>query len=37
MGGRNGLYMGFLMALAMNFASYFFSDKIALAMYSAQP
>lgn len=36
-GGRNGLYVGFLMALAMNFASYFFSDKIALAMYSAQP
>jgi heat shock protein HtpX len=36
-GGRNGLYVGFLVALAMNFASYFFSDKIALAMYSAQP
>ncbi len=35
--GRNGLYIGFLVALAMNFASYFFSDKIALAMYSAQP
>jgi heat shock protein HtpX len=36
-GGRNGLYVGFLVALAMNFGSYFFSDKIALAMYSAQP
>jgi len=36
-GGRSGLYLGFLMALAMNFVSYFFSDKIALAMYSAQP
>jgi heat shock protein HtpX len=36
-GGRNGLYVGFLVALAMNFASYFFSDKIALSMYSAQP
>jgi heat shock protein HtpX len=36
-GGRSGLYVGFLMALAMNFVSYFFSDKIALAMYSAQP
>jgi heat shock protein HtpX len=36
-GGRNGLYAGFLVALAMNFVSYFFSDKIALAMYSAQP
>jgi len=35
-GGRGGLYVGFLLALAMNFASYFFSDKIALAMYSAQ-
>ncbi|MCE5309295.1 MAG: zinc metalloprotease HtpX [Acidobacteriales bacterium] len=35
--GRNGLYIGFLVALVMNFASYFFSDKIALAMYSAQP
>jgi heat shock protein HtpX len=36
-GGRSGLYVGFFMALAMNFVSYFFSDKIALAMYSAQP
>ena len=25
------------MAIVMNFAGYFFSDKIALAMYSAQP
>ena len=36
-GGRNGLYMGLGLAVAMNFASYFFSDKIALRMYSAQP
>jgi heat shock protein HtpX len=36
-GGRHGLYVGFLVALAMNFGSYFFSDKIALSMYSAQP
>jgi heat shock protein HtpX len=36
-GGRSGLYVGFLMALVMNFVSYFFSDKIALAMYSAKP
>jgi heat shock protein HtpX len=36
-GGRNGLYVGFLVALAMNFVGYFFSDKIALSMYSAQP
>src|SRR5579871_305670 len=35
--GRNGLYYGFFFAVAMNFFSYFFSDKIALAMYSAQP
>jgi heat shock protein HtpX len=34
--GRNGLYMGLAMAVLMNFASYFFSDKIALATYSAQ-
>ena len=31
--GRNGLYMGLGLAVVMNFASYFFSDKIALAMY----
>ena len=35
--GRNGLYMGLGLAVVMNFASYFFSDKIALAMYSSQP
>jgi heat shock protein HtpX len=35
--GRNGLYMGFGLAVVMNFASYFFSDKIALMSYSAQP
>ncbi len=37
LGGRDGLYIGLFLAVAMNFASYFFSDKIALAMYSAQP
>jgi heat shock protein HtpX len=36
-GGRNGLYMGLMLAAAMNFFGYFFSDKIALRMYSAQP
>jgi heat shock protein HtpX len=36
-GGRNGLWMGLGFAVLMNFASYFFSDKIALSMYSAQP
>ncbi len=29
--GRKGLYMGLGLAVVMNFASYFFSDKIALA------
>ena len=37
LGGRQGLYMGLGMAVLMNFAGYFFSDKMALAMYSAQP
>jgi heat shock protein HtpX len=36
-GGRNGLWIGLSVAVVMNFASYFFSDKIALSMYSAQP
>jgi len=35
--GRNGLYIGLAMAVIMNFGSYFFSDKIALATYRAQP
>ena len=35
--GRQGLYMGLILAVVMNFASYFFSDKIALASYNAQP
>jgi heat shock protein HtpX len=37
LGGRNGLYIGLAFAVVMNFSSYFFSDKIALSMYSAQP
>jgi heat shock protein HtpX len=36
-GGERGLYMGLGLAVMMNFASYFFSDRIALSMYSAQP
>jgi heat shock protein HtpX len=36
-GGRSGLMIAFFFAVALNFASYFFSDKIALKMYSAQP
>ena len=35
--GRQGLYYALIFAAVMNFASYFFSDKIALSMYSAQP
>lgn len=35
-GGRNGLYTGLAIAIAMNFFSYFLSDRIALATYSAQ-
>ena len=36
-GGTNGALMAFGIAAAMNFASYFYSDKIALAMYGARP
>ena len=36
-GGRNGMILGFMIAGITNFISYFFSDKIALAMYRAQP
>jgi heat shock protein HtpX len=36
-GGRNGAIFAFVISVAMNFFSYFFSDKIALAVYRAQP
>ena len=36
-GGARGLQIGLMMAIAMNFFSYFFSDKIALMSYAAQP
>ncbi len=36
-GGQQGLIYGLGIAVVMNFSSYFFSDKIALSMYSAQP
>jgi heat shock protein HtpX len=36
-GGRGGLQIGLTMAVLMNFVSYFFSDKIALASSGAQP
>jgi len=36
-GGQNGMILALIFAGVMNFISYFFSDKIALAMYRAQP
>ena len=36
LGGESGMMLAFLMALVMNFGSYWFSDKIALAMTRAQ-
>ena len=35
-GGGQGLMFGFFVAVAMNFGSYWFSDKIVLSMYSAR-
>lgn len=37
LGGTRGLEMALGLAVVMNFVSYFFSDKIALSMYAAQP
>jgi heat shock protein HtpX len=37
LGGSNGLVIAFAFAAIMNFASYWFSDKIVLRMYRAQP
>jgi heat shock protein HtpX len=36
-GGVNGAFIAFIFAGLMNFISYWFSDKIVLAMYRAQP
>jgi heat shock protein HtpX len=36
-GGANGLLMAFILAAVMNLGSYWFSDKIVLRMYRAQP
>ena len=36
-GGQNGMILALVAAAVMNFVSYFYSDKIALAMYRAQP
>ena len=37
MAGQNGLMLGLLLAVGMNFFSYFFSDKMALMSARAQP
>jgi len=36
-GGTNGAILAFAFAAVMNFVSYFYSDKLALRMYRAQP
>lgn len=36
-GGQNGMVLAFVIAAVTNFVSYFYSDKIALAVYRAQP
>lgn len=36
-GGRSGMIIAFAIATIMNFGSYWFSDKIVLRMYRAQP
>ncbi|RAZ49787.1 zinc metalloprotease HtpX [Campylobacter hyointestinalis] len=36
-GGTNGMIMAFLIALAMNFFSYFYSDKLILKHFNAMP
>lgn len=35
-GGQNGMYIAFGIAMVMNFASYWFSDKIVLRMYNGR-
>jgi heat shock protein HtpX len=37
LGGSSGALIAFAIAATMNFFSYFYSDKLALAMYHAQP
>lgn len=36
-GGQNGMAFALVIAVVMNFVSYFFSDKLALAAYRARP
>lgn len=37
LGGRNGLWLGIILAVGLNFVTYFFSDKMALAASRARP
>lgn len=37
LGGNNGMVLAFIFAAVTNFVAYFYSDKIALATYRAQP
>lgn len=37
LGGQQGMAVAFMFALLMNFASYWFSDKIVLSIYGARP
>lgn len=37
LGGKQGMLVAFVLALVMNFFSYWFSDKLVLAMYGARP
>jgi heat shock protein HtpX len=36
-GGQNGMIIALIFAAVLNFVSYFYSDKLALTMYRAQP
>jgi heat shock protein HtpX len=36
-GGRDGMLIAFVFSVVFNFGTYFFSDKLALSMYRAQP
>jgi len=36
-GGQRGMVLAVVLSVALNFSSYFFSDKIALSVYRAQP
>jgi heat shock protein HtpX len=37
LGGQSGMMMAFVLSIVMNFGTYWFSDRIVLAMYRAQP